>query len=65
MRALNKEVQNAGEEVKIYKHRLTETQQRIRQAGHKQSSDNKQIEESMRRREHEFNDAKLKMDRSV
>lgn len=65
LRSLSKGMENAGEEIKIYKHRLAETQQRIRQAGHQQSLDNKQIEDSIRRRENEFNDARLKMERSV
>ena len=53
------------EELSIYKRRLSESHQKMRQAGQKQSNDNRQIESEMRRRENEWNDAKLKMERTM
>ena len=65
LRGKAKEIVNQAEEIEIYKRKIAEMQQRIKQAGQKQSSDNKQIEKSIRKRENDWNDQKLQMDRTL
>ena len=65
LKAKTKDMVNLEEELAIYKRRVSEAQQRMRQAAQKQASDNKRIENQMRKRDTEWNEAKLKQERQM
>lgn len=60
-----KEVSNMEEEITIFKRRLHESSQKLKQANQKQNQDKKAQEVELRKKTEEWNDIKLKKERLV